>query len=73
MQPVSPMKSRRFRTLNLAAKAAKTLGFRVGRSRLFAAVPGTRDRRRTAATGERDRRRTLRGFKLSSGRRYDGR
>jgi hypothetical protein len=36
-------------------KSAKRRGFVVGCSRLFPAVPGTRDRKRTAATGEGDR------------------
>lgn len=57
------MKSRRFRTLHLAANAGesrentKILGFWFSRSRLFPAVLGTRDRKWTAATGERDRKR----------------
>jgi hypothetical protein len=40
------------------AKAAKTLGFWVGCSRLFSAVLGTRDRKRIAAAGNKDRKRT---------------
>jgi hypothetical protein len=36
----------------MLAKAAKTLGLLVGRSRLFLAVPGTRDRKKTAAAGQ---------------------
>jgi hypothetical protein len=47
------MKSRRFRTLDLtsprtSAKASSKLGLLVGRSRLFPAVLGTRDRKGTA-------------------------
>ena len=35
------------------AKAAETLGFQVGSSRLFLIVPDTGDRKRTAAAGEK--------------------
>src|ERR1700684_1703140 len=55
-EPVSPMKNHRFRTfrdLRTGAKAAKTLGVADGCSRLFPAVLGTRDRRRTAEGPQR--------------------
>ena len=56
--PVSPMKSRRFRTLSLGANVGES-GKNTGvLGRVFPAVPCTRDRKRTAATGERDRRAT---------------
>src|ERR1700704_462315 len=43
----------------MLAKAAKTLGFWVGRSRLFPAVPGTRDRKWTAGEALRSILRSL--------------
>lgn len=56
--PYSPMKSRRFRTLNRAEHVGESCvntGLLAGRSRLFPVVPGTRDRRRTAEKDREDR------------------
>lgn len=60
-----PDESRRFRTLSLVAnvgESRETRGIAEGCSRLFPAVLGTRDRKRTAEASERDRRRAASVF-----------